>query len=394
MRNGRGRIVVDGVWKRFRRGEHDSLRDLLPALGRKLLGRGTPPDELEGNFWALCDVSFSVGPGEVLGIIGPNGAGKSTLLKLLTGILKPDRGRMEVRGKVGALIEVAAGFHGDLTGRENIFLQGAVMGLSRSEVARRFDEIVDFSGVEAFIDTPVKRYSSGMCARLGFSVAAFMDPDVLLVDEVLSVGDLAFERKALARLQELVQREIPVIMVSHQLERITRVCTDALLLVEGEVAFAGSPEASVSAYFERQHHSGPAGSEGAPVQVTSLEGIPDEAAMEDELAIRICGNVRDLEHADDAVVGLRIRALPGEDIVFATSMLDFDLHLPGRESFQVELQVCLHLVPGRYRVQAVVWRKADRREWARGPSAILQVTGERRARGWAHLEPRMRLLGS
>src|SRR6476661_7746469 len=174
------------VWKKFRYGEvHDSLRDLIPALGKRLIGRGAAARDLRsGDFWALRDVSFEVVPGEALGIIGPNGAGKSTILKLLTRIVRPTRGSCAVRGRIGALIELSAGFHPDLTGRENVFLQGSIMGMQRREIAGKFDEIVEFAGIPDFIDTPVKRYSNGMHARLGFSIAAHLDPDVLIIDEV------------------------------------------------------------------------------------------------------------------------------------------------------------------------------------------------------------------
>ena len=168
-----GRIVFDHVWKRFHRGPaHDSLRDLIPALARRAVGRGRQREELEeGDFWAVRDVDFEVLPGQALGIIGGNGAGKSTTLKLLTKILGPTRGTARVEGRVGSLIEVSAGFHPDLSGRENVFLQGAIMGMPQKLIRERFDDIVEFSGISAFIDTPVKRYSSGMNARLGFSIA-------------------------------------------------------------------------------------------------------------------------------------------------------------------------------------------------------------------------------
>ena len=184
-------LEFDGVWKKFRKGEkHDSLRDLVPALVKALLS-GNHRDALKTReFWALRDVSFQIKRGEAVGIIGANGSGKSTTLKLLSGILKSTRGEVKVNGKLSALIEVAAGFHPDLTGRENIYLNGTILGMRKPEIDRKFDEIVDFSGLEDFIDTPVKRYSSGMYARLGFSVAAHVDPDILLVDEVLSVGDM------------------------------------------------------------------------------------------------------------------------------------------------------------------------------------------------------------
>jgi len=243
------RVVFDHVWKKFRRGErHDSLRDLVPALASRLLRR-RPADALtDQEFWATRDVSFEVGPGEALGIIGPNGAGKSTILKLLTKILRPTRGRMEIHGRVGALIEVAAGFHPDLTGRENVYLQGAIMGMPRSEIARKFDAIVDFSGVQEFIDTPVKRYSSGMNARLGFAIAAHLDPDVLIIDEVLSVGDVGFQEKCVARMRELLARGIPLIFVSHNLSAVVQLCTRAILIDRGAVQFDGRPAETVAEF--------------------------------------------------------------------------------------------------------------------------------------------------
>ena len=177
------------------------------------------------EFWALADVSFEVPRGEALGIIGRNGAGKSTVLKLLNRILKPTRGMARVTGRSGALIEVAAGFHPDLTGRENVFLQGAIMGMRRAEIAARFDEIVAFAGVERFIDTPVKRYSSGMSARLGFSIAAHLNPDVLLIDEVLAVGDLGFQEKCHARMKEFRRAGVSI----HSLHQFRHTCASDLL---------------------------------------------------------------------------------------------------------------------------------------------------------------------
>src|SRR5690349_15481894 len=248
--NGAARIEFDQVWKKFARGElHDSLRDLVPATVRRLAGRGPARDELSGEeFWAVRDVSFEVRPGEALGILGPNGAGKSTILKLLTRILVPTRGHCAITGRAGALIEVAAGFHPDLTGRENVFLQGAIMGMPRSEIIRKFDEIVAFAGVSDFIDTPVKRYSSGMNARLGFSIAAHLEPDVLLIDEVLSVGDFKFQSRAFSKISELVRRAIPVVVVSHQLDQIATLCTHAIYLEHGQIAEAGSPNDCIRRY--------------------------------------------------------------------------------------------------------------------------------------------------
>jgi lipopolysaccharide transport system ATP-binding protein len=246
------RIEVRHVWKKFRRGErHNSLRDLLPALARRLLGRGPTRTQLSADdFWALRDVSFEVHPGEALGIIGPNGAGKSTLLKVLSRILRPDRGAVRVHGRLGALIEVAAGFHPDLTGRENVFLNGAILGMRRKEIQSRLDAIIAFSGVEAFIDTPVKRYSSGMQARLGFSVAAHLEPEVLLVDEILSVGDAQFQRKCVANMKERLRQGVAVLFISHNMPAVVELCQKTLVLNAGGVVFEGPSEDGTARYMQ------------------------------------------------------------------------------------------------------------------------------------------------
>jgi lipopolysaccharide transport system ATP-binding protein len=206
-------------------------------------------DKLAGEeFWALEDISFDVKPGETLGIIGRNGAGKSTTLKLLTRILKPTKGRSEVHGRVGALIELAAGFHPDLTGRENVFLQGAIMRMSRAETKRRFDEIVEFSGIGNFIDTPVKRYSSGMQARLGFSIAAHLDPEVLLIDEVLAVGDMSFQQKCFARLREYRQSGVAIAFVSHNMQAISTLCNRVLYLRPGAPPILSDVATAIGSY--------------------------------------------------------------------------------------------------------------------------------------------------
>jgi lipopolysaccharide transport system ATP-binding protein len=245
-------LEVQGVSKKFRRGElFDSLRDLVPAMTRRLLGRRRSQELERQEFWALRDVSFSLKRGEAFGIIGGNGAGKSTLLKLLTGIMHPTHGSIRVSGRLSALIEVSAGFHPDLTGRENVFLNGAILGMSREEIRRRFDAIVDFSGLAEFIDTPVKRYSSGMFARLGFSVAAHVDPDVLLVDEVLSVGDYLFQRKCIERMHAVIASGATVVFVSHNLREVSALCQRSLLLERGTVQKVGPTEEVVQHYLSR-----------------------------------------------------------------------------------------------------------------------------------------------
>lgn len=239
-------IEVRNVWKKFKRGElHDSLRDLIPAMAKRVMGRGPKRNELgEGDFWALKDVSFEVKRGEVLGIIGSNGAGKSTILKVLSRILRPNKGHISVNGRLSALIEVGAGFHPDLTGRENIYLNGTILGMRKDEIEKRFDEIVEFSGLEEFIDTPVKRYSSGMYARLGFSVAAHVEPDILLVDEVLSVGDIGFQKKCLRKMQDVAGYGRAVVFVSHNMGAVKSLCNRCLLLKDGTVQAEG-PAASI-----------------------------------------------------------------------------------------------------------------------------------------------------
>jgi len=244
-------VVFDRVWKKFRRGErHDSLRDLVPAMVRGVLGRSRAADLDNREFWALRDVSFEVRSGQALGIIGANGAGKSTTLKLLTRILRPTRGACAVHGRVGALIEVAAGFHQDLTGRENVYLQGAIMGMKRSEINRKLDEIVEFAGVGEALDTPVKRYSSGMNARLGFSIAAHLDPDVLIIDEVLSVGDMEFQDRCFQRMEQFLQGGTAIVLVSHNLHAVSQLCGFSLLLNHGEVAAMGPSTDVISKYHE------------------------------------------------------------------------------------------------------------------------------------------------
>jgi lipopolysaccharide transport system ATP-binding protein len=243
-------VRVEGVSKRFRRGERqDSLRDLIPSLLRRGRAAGRHrPDVLDANeFWAVRDVDFQVQFGRALGIIGPNGAGKSTMLKLLTGILRPSEGTIRMRGRVASLIEVAAGFHQDLTGRENVYLQGAIMGMTRQEVRQRLDSIIDFSGVEAFIDTPVKRYSSGMNARLGFAIAVHLDPDVLVIDEVLSVGDMAFQQKCVQRMKAFKSDGVAIIFVSHNMQAIGDLCDEALV-IKSSPKYLGEVGQAVSHY--------------------------------------------------------------------------------------------------------------------------------------------------
>ncbi len=277
--SGEAAIEVSGLWKKFHRGQqHDSLRDLIPAIGRRLTGRALARDALaDGDFWALRDVNFEVRRGEALGIIGPNGAGKSTMLKTLSRILRPTRGRCRIRGRVGALIEVAAGFHMDLTGRENVYLQGAIMGMPRDEIRRKLDSIVDFAGIERFIDTPVKRYSSGMNARLGFAIAAHLSPDVLIIDEVLSVGDMAFQQKCVDRMNAFKREGVAIVFVSHNMQAVSSLCDRALFL-KSTVCAIGPVQDVIGSYLESAH-VGATTNPDAPIEVTSARLVSRDGSL-------------------------------------------------------------------------------------------------------------------
>lgn len=256
-------IRVQTLGKQYRigtrRSDRRTLRETLTAAAagpfRRLFGGNgspvadhspSPPDT--SLFWALKDVSFEVQPGEVVGIIGRNGAGKSTLLKILSRITEPTEGRAEINGRVGSLLEVGTGFHPELTGRENIFLNGTILGMSRAEMARKFDEMVDFAEIEPFIDTPVKRYSSGMYVRLAFAVAAYLQPEILLLDEVLAVGDIEFQKKCIGRMEKMVKEDHTVLLVSHNMGTVRTLCSKALLLDEGRLDGVGNPKEIIDRY--------------------------------------------------------------------------------------------------------------------------------------------------
>jgi lipopolysaccharide transport system ATP-binding protein len=227
----------------------DVLSDGAGRLARRLRGLDTGAHDTSETFWALRGLSFEVRHGELVGILGPNGSGKSTLLKILTRLIAPTEGLARVRGTVGALLEVTSGLHPELTGRDNIYLKGVLLGMSRLQVQRRYDEIVDFAGVERFLDTPLKHYASGMALRLGFAVAASLDPDILLVDEALAVGDIAFQQKCLAKMRSLVTGGRTVLFVSHNLSTVAELCTRAMLLKAGRLIQEGDTE-RVLAYYQ------------------------------------------------------------------------------------------------------------------------------------------------
>jgi ABC-type polysaccharide/polyol phosphate transport system ATPase subunit len=240
-------IAFENVSKAYRLGElRSGFRDAFVSAGKRLMSPGKA--EKQPVLWALNDVSFDVRQGEAVGVVGPNGAGKTTVMKLLSRITKATSGKVRSSGRISSLIELGAGFHPDLTGRENIFLNGTILGMTRTEIRKRFDEIVDFSGLEGFLDTPVKRYSSGMYARLAFSVAAHTGADILLVDEVLAVGDVGFQAKSAQRMADLVANGVTVLFISHSLYYVSSFCNRAILLNKGRLEQSGSTREVIAAY--------------------------------------------------------------------------------------------------------------------------------------------------
>ena len=247
-------IKVENIGKKYRIGalqrRHDTLRDQISSLFKRsnvqTVKRSNAVDQEE--FWALKDVSFEVKQGEIVGIIGRNGAGKSTLLKILSKITEPTEGRIELKGRVGSLLEVGTGFHPELTGRENIYLNGAILGMTKAEISRKFDEIVDFSEIEKFIDTPVKHYSSGMYVRLAFAVAAHLEPEILMVDEVLAVGDAQFQKKCLGKMGEVAKGGRTVLFVSHNMAAVEALCEKACLFDNGKILKFSNTKDIVSYY--------------------------------------------------------------------------------------------------------------------------------------------------
>jgi ABC-type polysaccharide/polyol phosphate transport system ATPase subunit len=264
-------IHAEGLGKKYMIGHETEreryivLRDVISRSARNFIHRSV--DLLRGRpivagdnteeFWALKDVDFEIECGEVVGIIGRNGAGKSTLLKILSRITEPTEGRVTIKGRVASLLEVGTGFHGELTGRENIYLNGAILGMRRAEIRRKFDEIVAFAEIEKFLDTPVKRYSSGMYVRLAFAVAAHLEPEILLVDEVLAVGDAEFQRKSLGKMSDVAKGGRTVLFVSHNLGAVRRLCSHAFLLDGGKIAFGGNADAALTVYEKLYKSEGP-----------------------------------------------------------------------------------------------------------------------------------------
>jgi lipopolysaccharide transport system ATP-binding protein len=386
-------LRMDHVFKRFRRGElHDSLRDLVPALVKRAVRRDRERALAPQEFWVLNDVCLDIQRGETVGIIGHNGAGKSTMLKHLSGIMEPTRGRIEVRGRLSALIEVGAGFHPDLTGRENVYLNGVILGMTRSEIRRKFDEIVEFAGLEDFIDTPVKRYSSGMFARLGFSVAAHLEPDILVIDEVLSVGDFAFQRKGLQKMRAVAQSGATVIFVSHNLQAVAEFCKRTILLDHGRVVADGPTDAVVRQYLdtgavEKGHRA------AGPVRVAraAVTGVRGETSRFDSgTRARIDVDLEARAAAERVAVVLELKNTDFYE-VFNTSSERLGhppITLAAGESARCTFEVDLHLGPGTYYLGVHLYRYDRQQSYDHVfPATSFIVAADRDVRGAANLYP-------
>ena len=354
-------LRMEHVYKKFRKGEvYNSLRDLIPALTGKMFRQSESNQTDARDFWALQDISFELKRGESLGVIGQNGAGKSTILKILSGIMRPTRGSLFVDGRISALIEVAAGFHQDLTGRENVYLNGTILGMSKREIDSKMDQIIDFSGIEDFIDTPVKRYSSGMYARLGFAVAAHVDPDVLIVDEVLSVGDYVFQQKCMDRMKSILARGTTVLFVSHNVKAITELCAKSLLLKHGELAMLGPTDEVVRGYLTESRAESAA--------------VIDKSVYISQVTVRgLSGEQTTFESGDTAFLDVEVIARqPMEKlavviwirddkdyILFDTSTerLGYEpFSLQAGESYRCTFQLTLNIAHGTFNVCVAVYR--------------------------------------
>jgi lipopolysaccharide transport system ATP-binding protein len=362
-------IKVENIAKYYRIGRREQYRTIRDTLADQfsahighLFHRTTFENLSEAGVWALESVSFEVMPGQVMGLIGRNGAGKSTLLKILSRITAPTRGRIELYGRVGSLLEVGTGFHHELTGRENIFLSGAILGMRRAEIVRKFDEIVAFSEIDRFIDTPVKQYSSGMYVRLAFAIAAHLEPEILLVDEVLAVGDAAFQRRCLGKIDDVARQGRTIIFVSHNLASIESLCDSCLYIRGGKMEGKGSPVDMVALYLANDFGSNdgvsslvnhPGRRHGAVPLMTSLELVTDEGVagtvrMGLTLAVKVSFNCE--SDPLSPVLIVKIKSANHAPIFAVSNKYDGNARFPGRVTNGAV--VCslerLPLMPGRY----------------------------------------------
>ena len=389
-------LRMEHVYKKFRKGEvYNSLRDFLPAVTGKMFRQQELSERDKRDFWALQDISFEVKQGEALGIIGANGAGKSTILKILSRIMKPTKGSMLVNGRLSAVIEVSAGFHQDLTGRENIYLNGTILGMTRREIDSKLEQIIDFSGIEEFIDTPVKRYSSGMYARLGFAIAAHVDPDVLIVDEVLSVGDYAFQQKCIVRMKEIVYQGATALFVSHNLHSVAEFCPRSLLLDRGRIVHNGPTQDVISTYLSpsRAKHSEDLDRKQVTISKVSVRGDHGESTQfQSGQKAWVDIEVTALKRCQKLSVSLYVMD-PRDVMVMDTSTErlghgTFDLEAGEKYSCTFELD--LNLVGGTFYISSLLFRydiSTEYDRWMR--AATVFISSDRDVRGVANCFPKM-----
>jgi ABC-type polysaccharide/polyol phosphate transport system ATPase subunit len=372
------------------RGGYVALRDVIAGGARTFARKASDffagrqiiqGDEVE-EFWALKDVSFEVKRGEVLGIIGRNGAGKSTLLKILSRITEPSEGRVTIKGRVASLLEVGTGFHPELTGRENIYLNGAILGMTRAEIRRKFDEIVAFAEVEQFLDTPVKRYSSGMYVRLAFAVAAQLDSEIIIVDEVLAVGDAAFQKKCLGKMGDVARGGRTVLFVSHNLGAVRSLCSRAILLNHGRIETEGQVAEVISFYIG-------GGSEGAVSRCIDLSSarrrgtgtvkierveflnttVPLSCRVFEDVVVDFDLAASDQHAMRSATVWVLFRNSLGDD-VFMIMQKDADCRMPSSNRAKVRMKTTVDVMPGHYDIACGVLGAGDVLDWIDGAFSI------------------------
>jgi lipopolysaccharide transport system ATP-binding protein len=401
----KGTVIFDQVSKRYRLGTLGTLRGAVSGLLSRLRDGNDSPRTL----WALRNVSFRVEPGESQGLIGPNGAGKTTALKLLSNITQPTSGQIAVHGRVSSLIELGAGFHPELTGRENIYLNGAILGLRRHEIGRKLDAIIAFSGLERFIDTPVKRYSSGMYVRLGFAVAAHVEPDILLVDEVLAVGDASFRHRCIQRMRELRRNGTTVVFVSHNMHLVRDMCNSALLLMKGQIRAQGELAAVISEYeglllsddpleLQQDKLLEPAFSSPGRLVLTAVEILSSDGNTDRDLASDLSATVRvHYRAAAPQQVGrvvVRIIRDDGTLCSSADSSMSTDASPELREvcghGTVVVRYEPLQLTSGKYVIEVRITDASDSLVIASGRSRPFRVLGGGSARNRGVYVPRVR----
>jgi lipopolysaccharide transport system ATP-binding protein len=387
-------IEFDRVSKEYRLGAGATdLREGLASFVRRWTPGVKVQQSANSSFWALRDVSFAVERGQALGIIGPNGAGKTTVLKLLSTITRPSSGHVRVTGRLSSLIELGAGFHPDLSGRENVYLNGVILGLKKRELDALFDDIVEFAGLARFIDTPVKRYSSGMYARLGFAVAAHVNPDVLLVDEVLSVGDVAFQNRCADRMRQLRERGTTIVFISHNMHAMLGLCDACLVLAEGRIEFAGATHEAVRCYQQlnqaaRDRHQASKGQGGGELDVSRPVDILKVDVL-DELGERR----ETFEMGDTVVVRIEYDAhLPIEAPLFSAGLVRSDglnaCSNTARGQYEPEVMYGpgvvdlvipnLQLIPDTYSVVTSICERDSLRQYASEQLASFRVTSPHR----------------